>query len=130
MSPQGAAAMPWDDGRRAERKDQWTIYDPGERYALLNCITEENDKPLSLHDDTRRRLDVARETDPEGRRRITRVWQELIMLWPDADYVMNFMFREHPMLGDWRPVDCILGGQTGADAVLSVAHRAQFSSAA
>ena len=62
--------------------------------------------------------------------RLVSVWSIAHAIWRDADQVREFLRRPHLMLGDRRPLDCVLESEVGADLVKSILGRLVHGTAA
>jgi putative toxin-antitoxin system antitoxin component (TIGR02293 family) len=62
--------------------------------------------------------------------RLARVWSFALNVWKDEEEARAFMFREHPLLADRRPVDVALSSELGARLVEEALGRLAYGSAA
>jgi putative toxin-antitoxin system antitoxin component (TIGR02293 family) len=61
--------------------------------------------------------------------RLASVWSIAISVWHDANNARSFLFRPHMMLGDRRPIDCVLESEIGADLVKNILGRLVYGTA-
>ena len=68
----------------------------------------------------------------EGTRlaRVARVWSAALDVWKDAEEAREFLFRAHPMIEDWRPIDLVIQSEFGAEMVVGILGSLKYSSAA
>jgi uncharacterized protein (DUF2384 family) len=74
---------------------------------------------------------VGRLSAEEGTRlaRLASVWAMALDVWGDQEAARRFMFEEHPLLHDRRPIDIVLENELGRPIVEGILGRLQFGSA-
>lgn len=79
-----------------------------------------------------RRKTSLRLSSDEGMRiaRVARVWNLALDVWQTEDAARDFLFREHPMLEDRRPIDVVIRNEIGAELVLDILAGLKYGSAA
>ena len=68
----------------------------------------------------------------EGTRlaRVARVWALAVDVWGSEEEARAFLFRDHPMLGDRRPIDLVIQSEFGAEMVTETLGGLKYGSAA
>lgn len=79
-----------------------------------------------------RRKSSQRLSSDEGTRlaRVARAWASALDVWQDEDEAREFLFRNHPMLADKRPIDLVIQSEFGAEMVAEVLGGLKYGSAA
>jgi len=79
-----------------------------------------------------RRKTSQRLSSDEGTRlaRVARAWAAALDVWRDEDEARGFLFRNHPMLGDRRPIDLVIQSEFGAEMVTDILGGLKYGSAA
>ena len=61
--------------------------------------------------------------------RLASVWTEATRIWKSDDAARDFLYRDHALLADRKPIDLILENEVGAEMVKSVLGRLENGSA-
>jgi putative toxin-antitoxin system antitoxin component (TIGR02293 family) len=62
--------------------------------------------------------------------RLAAVWSQALRVWKSPIAARNFLYREHALLGQRRPIDLVLENEIGAGLVQDVLGRLEYGSAA
>ena len=62
--------------------------------------------------------------------RLASVWAQAARIWKSDAAARDFLHREHPLLGERRPIDLVLENEIGAELVRNVLGRLEHGSAA
>jgi hypothetical protein len=106
---------------------------PEERTIFLDCLRDFKGDEIEFTKlpNTKDRLELVKAgRDKDLRDRLNKVWNAMFALWPDAEYCVNYLFSQHPLLESHRPIDVVIAAPGGDDAVIRLINRTKFSSAA
>ena len=61
--------------------------------------------------------------------RLASVWAQALRIWKSEEAARAFLYRQHPLLGERRPIDLVLENEIGAELVRGVLGRLEHGSA-
>ncbi|WP_448949804.1 antitoxin Xre/MbcA/ParS toxin-binding domain-containing protein [Labrys neptuniae] len=62
--------------------------------------------------------------------RLARVWSLALEVWHTEEDARDFLFRQHAMLEDRRPVDVVIQSEFGGELVMDILGRLKYGTAA